>query len=407
MGGDLRGGSLLKNNRPFRLLWSARTISFVGSSAGMVGVLLHLADTNQAVAAVTLLMLCGDFGPALLAPLIGVLADRVELRRLMIACAIGQAVATAAIAIWLPALPILLALFTVRSVLEQIFQPASRTAVPSLVRDADLESANAHLGFGEHGLSVAGPMLAAGLVALVGVQGLLLFDAATFAVSALLLVGVPSIAAQPLELEQQGSFLRHAVDGLHFLWQRGNVRLVVFSFVVGVAFTGVDDLALVFLAKESLDSGDAGVSLLYAGSAVGLLAGFAVVNRWGALLAAPSLLVVGYAVSSMGNFLTGIAWALAAAFTLQTIRGLGIAATDVASATLIQRGVPREMQGRAFANFYGAIGLAAGVSYLLGGLLVAAAGPRATFLVAGGGGLAVAAFTAARFRARKPATIDQ
>ena len=48
---------------------------------------------------------------------------------------------------------------------------------------------------------------------------------------------------------------------------------------------------------------------------------------------------------------------LPAAFALQTIRGLGIAAMDVASATLIQREVSRPMQGRTFANLYGAIGL--------------------------------------------------
>ncbi len=83
----------------------------------MVGILLHLADTNEAVAAVTLLMLCGDFAPALLAPLIGVLADRVELKRLMLTCEIGQAAATIALAIWLPALPLFLALFTLRAVL--------------------------------------------------------------------------------------------------------------------------------------------------------------------------------------------------------------------------------------------------------------------------------------------------
>ena len=394
-------GSLLRQNRPFRWLWCSRTISFIGGSTGMVGILLHLADTNEAVAAVTLLMLCGDFAPALLAPLIGVLADRVELKRLMLICEIGQAAATIVIAIWLPALPLFLALFTLRAVLGNIFQPASRTAVPALVRDADLESANAHLGFGEHGLPVLGPLLAAVLVPFVGVRGLLLFDAGTFLVSALLLIGLPAMKAQHLGFEEEGSFLRHAADGLRFLWRNAGTRLVVFSFVVGVAFTAVDDLALVFLAKGPLGSGDSGVGLLYAGSAAGLLVGFAVVNRWGTLLAAPTLLVLGYAIGSLGNFLTGLAWAVAVAFVLQTIRGLGIAATDVAAATLIQRGVSREMQGRTFANFYGAIGLAAGVSYILGGFLVGATGPRVTFLIAGAGGLAVAAYTAARFRARE------
>lgn len=210
----------------------------------MAIILVHLADTNEGVAAVTLLMLCGDFAPALLAPFIGVLADRVELERLMLICEFGQAAATIVIAIWLPALPLFLALFTLRAVLGHIFQPASRTAVPALVPDADLESANAHLGFGEHGLSVLGPLLAAVLVPFIGVRGLLLFDAGTFMVSALLLMGLPAMTAPPLGLEQESSFLRNAADGLRFLWRNAGPRLVVFSFVVGVAFTGVDDLAL-------------------------------------------------------------------------------------------------------------------------------------------------------------------
>ncbi len=348
-------------------------------------------------------MLCGDFAPALLAPLLGTLADRVELKRLMLVCAVGQTITTAMIAIWLPSLLLLLVLFTVRAVLEQVFLPASRTAVTALVPDASLPSANGALGFGEHGLSVIGPLVAGGLLMFTGIQGLLLVDAISFLASAWLLAKLPRMNAEKLGLEQEGSFLRHASEGLRFLWRSGNVRLVVFSFVAGVAFTGIDDVALIFLAKGPLESSDTGVSFLYAGSAAGLLVGFAVVSQWGSLVTAPALLVTGNAISSVGNLLTGVSWVLATAFILQTVRGLGIAAADVSAATLIQRGVSREMQGRTFGNFYGAIGLAAGVSYVFGGLLVHSSGPRVTFVVAGVGGLMVAAYTATRFRLREKA----
>ena len=127
---------LIRINRPLRLLVISRAISFVGTSMGLVALLLQLAGAQYAVAAVTLLLLCGDLLPALLAPLLGVLADRVELRRLMLICEVGQAAATAAIAVWLPAVPILLCLFACRAVLGQIFQPASRAAVPTMVGTA-------------------------------------------------------------------------------------------------------------------------------------------------------------------------------------------------------------------------------------------------------------------------------
>jgi len=400
------GLALIRSNRPMRLLVFSRAISFVGSSTGLVALLLHLAATPAGVAAVTLLLLCGDMLPALLAPLTGVLADRIELRRLMVICEVGQAVATAVIALWLPTVAVLLALFTVRAVLGQIFQPASRAAVPTLVADEQLPAANGALGFGEHGVAVLGPVLAAVLLPVVGIQGLLLIDAGSFLLSAVLLIGLPSLPAAPLELGEEGSFLRHAGRGLREVWRAVGLRVVIISFAAVVAFNGVDDIALVFLATGPLGGSQSAASLLYAGAALGLIFGYALVSRMSTGWSSAVMLVVGYAVTSLGNLLTGLAGAVVVALALQTVRGLGIAAQDVAASTFIQRGVPRSLQGRTFSTFYGAIGLAAGLSYVLGGLLLGATGPRVTFVIAGAGGVLVAAITgmvlAAQAGNRKP-----
>lgn len=88
---------------------------------------------------------------------------------------------------------------------------------------------------------------------------------------------------------------------------------------------------------------------------------------------------------------------------VQAVRGLGIAATDVAANTVLQRTVPAEMRGRVFGSLYGGIGVAAGFSYLAGGLLLQSTGPRVTFVVAGIGGLLVATMTALTLRrTRRP-----
>src|ERR1700712_5106479 len=169
----------VKANRPLSLLVTSRAISFVGSSMGLIALLLYLFGLEFAVAGVSALLLVGDFLPALLAPLLGTLADRVELRRLMLICEIGQSAGTAAIAWWLPAAPLLLCLFAARAVLGQIFQPASRAAIPALVIDAELPAANAAVGFGENGIAVLGRLLAASTLPFLGIPGLLLVAAAT------------------------------------------------------------------------------------------------------------------------------------------------------------------------------------------------------------------------------------
>jgi MFS family permease len=111
-----------------------------------------------------------------------------------------------------------------------------------------------------------------------------------------------------------------------------------------------------------------------------------------------ALLLVGFAVSSAGNLLTGLAWAVAAAFAVQAVRGLGIAAMDVAATTLVQRNVPQHLLGRVFGTLYGGIGVAAAFAYLLGGLLLDRTTPRVAFVAAGSAGLVATAVTALTLR---------
>jgi len=129
-----------------------------------------------------------------------------------------------------------------------------------------------------------------------------------------------------------------------------------------------------------------------------------------ALLARPhrigmvALLLAGFATSTAGNLLTGLVWAVTAAFLFQAVRGLGIAALDIAVNTLLQRNVPTAYLGRVFGSLYAAVGIAAALSYVLGGLLIDATNPRVAFLVAGCGGLLTTAVVAIALRRSTPPT---
>ena len=194
-GGPAGPGSLrlLGANRPFRLLWTARTVSFAGDSLGLVALMLHVAETTGQALAVALLLLAGDFVPALFGPLAGTLADRVDRRRVMVGCELVQSALVVVIALWLPSLPLLLVLVGLRAAAAQVFQPASRAAVPALVAGRDLERANAAVGLGTNGGEALGPLLAAVALPVLGVRGVLLVDAATFLVSAALLGFLPAM----------------------------------------------------------------------------------------------------------------------------------------------------------------------------------------------------------------------
>ncbi|WP_156758577.1 MFS transporter [Actinokineospora pegani] len=382
---------LLRANRPLRALFTARVISYGGDALSLVALMLHVAATTGQGVAVALLLLVGDFVPALTGPLAGAVADRFDRRRVMVVCELVQAAAVLAIAVALPPLGPLLVLVGVRALAGQVFQPASRSAVPALVGDRDLETANSAVGFGANAAEAFGPLLAAALLPVLGVRGVLLVDAASFLISALVLVRVPSLPPTPSPGE---SLLGQARVGLGYILRTRPVRVVAIGFVAVVACNGVDDVALVLLATETFQAGGSAVGLLLGAVGVGLLAGYALLTRFAPAASMTALLVGGFLVSSAGNLLTGLAWAVSAAFAVQAVRGLGLAAMDVASSTLLQRLVPAALLGRVFGNLYGAIGIAAAISYLGGGLLLDATDAPTTLLIAGGAGVLATAAVA-------------
>lgn len=376
--------ALLRDNPPFRTLSTARLVSFLGDSVSLVALMIYVADTVGQAIAIAVLLLVGDFAPSLLSPIAGAISDRFDRRRVMIICELVQGGLLLAIALALPPLPLLLALVAARAITGQVFQPASRAVVPALVRERDLPTANSTIGFGTNGAEAIGPLIAAGLFPLIGIRGVLLIDAASFLISALLLLRLPALPPEDRSGEAPVSLLTDARIGLGYIWRTPLLRVIALGSFAIVACTGIDDVALILLAKETLQAGDLAVGMLLGAVGVGLLAGYLLLSRFGPRIAMPTLLIIGFGMSSVGNLLTGLAWAVAAAVALQAIRGLGIAASDVASTTLIQARTPERLLGRVFGNLYGLIGIAAALSYVGGGLLIDATSPPVTLVIAGG-----------------------
>lgn len=412
--------ALIRANRDFGALCTARTVSFLGDTLSLVALLLYVADQTGQALAVAALLLVGDVLPALLGPLAGALSDRFDLRRIMIGCELAQVGLTVLLALWLPSsLPVLLVLVAARALAAQVFAPASRTAVGRLVEPDSLPGANAALGLGTNGAEALGPLLAAGLLPLLGVRGVLLVDAATFLVSALLIARLPAQRpGEPAGTDGGGmgdcgidsgaapaGLGRATREGLAYLLRAKVARAVVLGTFAVVACNGIDDVALVFLSRDNLGGGDSVIAVLLSAVGIGLLIGYWLLGRPAlSRLGGPSatrmavFMLGGWAVSSAGNLLTGLSWAVAVAFGLQAVRGLGIAAMDVGGTTLLQREVPAGLQGRVFGAFNGAVGVAAGISYAGGALLLDATSARTTFMIAGAGGLIATAATALALR---------
>jgi MFS family permease len=381
-----RRRNVLLRNRLFRRMWTARAISFIGDGIAITALVLHVESANGTGTAVGALLLAQAL-PHLAGPMAGVIADRTDQRRLMIACNIGNAVVFALAASLLPALPGLLLLVATSSILDTIFGPAGRSAIPALVEEDDLLSANAWLGTALNMQVAIGPLLGGLFVATLGIRGALVADAVSFLLSAALLLRVPPLPPDRSPSERS-SFFADTREGLVYVRRHAVARAVVVTLFLGVAFAGIDNVALVFLSRDVLGAGPLGFGVVAAAFGVGMLVSSIALSS-GRSRSPRTLFIGGWLLTAVGTMLTGLAPAVWLAALAQATGGAGNGADNVASDTLIQRSVPREMLGRVFGVTSTAAFVGGGIAYAAGGVLLDATSPRFVFLFAGFGVLAV------------------
>ena len=364
----------------------ARAVSHVGDGIALTALVLLVQGTRGTGTSVGALLLAMSL-PKFLGPIAGAIVDRVEQRSVMVACDVAQAAIFGAIAWRSPSFPILLALVAVAGTLETLFAPAGRSAVPALVRPEQLLQANAWMGTTLNIQVALGPVLGGVLVAGLGVRGALAANALSFVISAMALVGLPAlrVASEP---EPRG-LLAVGLDGIRYVWRSSLLRSLSIALFLGVAFAGLDNVALVFLVRRTLGGDAVAFGLVSGAYGVGMLAGSLGLSWRGTAAAAGAVFILGWVASGVGTLLTGLAPLLAVAALAQAIAGLGNALDVVGMDTLVQREVPREMLGRVF----GLVGTApfAGhtLAFAAGGFLLDLTSARTVFVIAGVGTLVV------------------
>ncbi|QTJ70571.1 MFS transporter (plasmid) [Rhodococcus sp. ZPP] len=185
--------------RDFRLLFVAQTASMAGDAPAMLAitfVVLEIGGSPAALGAVLAARFVPLTGLLLLG---GVLADRFPRRGLMIASDLARAGSQAVLAVLLVAgtaqLWQIIALQVVYGSAEALFTPALGGILPQLVPSASLREANALISMSTSLTRVLGPAVGAIIIATVGPGAAVAMDAATFAVSALALMGVRATPA--------------------------------------------------------------------------------------------------------------------------------------------------------------------------------------------------------------------
>jgi MFS family permease len=387
---------------PSKRFFAAHAQSCLGSGLAYVALPLLAYDRFSSPWAVVAVLL-PDLMPAIvLGPLLGALVDRVGWRT----CAVvADLLRCAAFLLLLTgsSLHVMVAGAGLAGLGTALFAPAALSGLPQLAPGERRPAAMGLFGaVDDLGLTL-GPALAALLLVVMPASGLLALNAASFALSAVLITGISvGGAAAAGRAGGQPSLFAEARAGIRDVAGRPEIRALLGSSTAAVLCIGMTNVGEVVLARDVLDVGGTGLAMLMTAGGVGTVAGslaarFKGTWEWrrayvvGLACMAADLL----ACSALPSF-----WLLLPIFVLG---GFGNGFALVHDRLLLSHTAPVSLHGRLFALQKTCTSFAFAASFLGAGALIAGAGVQIAFLCAGLGLVAVVAAVAPRLRAAWPA----
>ncbi len=339
---------LLHRYPAFGRLWLGRSISLFGDSMTLIALpwfVLQVTGSGIATAGILLALQL----PAILTSItIGSLIDRFQPRTII---AIDNGIRTVIIGLisilyWFGLLEVwLLFLLTcLAGMLVPATEVGSRSILPGLVEDKDLEAANMLWSFSLNLSLIIGPAIAGFLVASFGGPSVLLIDAGTFAIMALAAATLPTLRreANPLQVP----FAERL--GLRQLWQMKVVRYTTLLSLIFFFSYGPLEAAMAVYSEAVLHTDARGYGLLWSALAIGALIGTlsstALSRRFHLGVALP-LIALLWGASLLPLAFTGNLW-MACGFLF--LGGMMWGPYTPIETTLLQRHVPRAQLGRVF-----------------------------------------------------------
>lgn len=377
------------NRGPLFAQLAAEAISITGNMMTLVAVPWFVLQTTGSAAKTGLTAFFTTLPVILSASLGGALVERLGYRRASIVAdlASGASVVlipilhlTIGLAFWQ-----LLALVFAGALLDAPGQTARSSLLPDLAARAGMRlerATSAHDGVSRGARMIGGP-LAGLLIATLGATNVLFVDAATFAVSALLMrVLVPATKRAPDATHQP--YLSALREGLRYIWQDRLVRAIV----VMVMVTNMLDLALssvmlpVYASRVLGSAVDLG--LILGAFGVGALIGAVIFGAVGHRLPRRAVYIVAFILAGSPRYFVmaavpGLVPILATVF----VGGLAAGSINPILSTVLYERVPLGMRARVLGAVTAGVWAAMPVGALLAGWLLEMIGLRAALLVAG------------------------
>jgi MFS family permease len=400
--------TLLRSNPNYRNLWLGSVVSQLGDWFNLIAAAGLISRLTESGLAVSSLFLARYLPLFLFSPVAGVLADRFDRRKIMIASDLLRALTVLGFLlvrspqqVWL-----FYALTIVQFSLSALFSPARSAVIANVVRRDELVAANALDSLTWSTMLALGAFIGGAVAAVFGADAAFVADALTFLLSAFFIARIVLPERTRPSSGPTGGWLQFW-EGLKYLRLEWFILVIALAKAGGSLFWGainvleitfaelvyVDQLRGVGQALGLADVGAATLGLVYVVSGLGTGLGPIFMRRW--LGDAPGRLMtgitIGFALLTAGILGLSAAPTLGFFLLATLVRTVGSGTVWVFSAALLQMVVPDRYRGRVFAFEFAMLTLTQSISIFAAGVFLDSWGldVRQVAAIAGGVGLLV------------------
>ena len=371
---------LVNEFRSFLILWSTQALSALGSS--MTGFALIIWSYQQKGSALTtaLLSVCSYAPYVMMSIFAGALSDSWNKKITLLVCDSFAALCTVMVLILLRTgnLEIwhLYALNALNGLMNTVQQPASDVTISILTPKKHYQRISGMRSFSNSLVSILTPSAAAAILAISGVQAVLLFDLATFAaafVSLLFFIKIPEAdeKKKSSDQEEKTTVLQSAGAGLRYLRDnRGILDLILFLAAINLT-ASIYNAALPAMLLSREGGGEAALGIVNTAVGLALLAGSIITSVLPAPASRVKVICNTLLISmSTENFFLAFGRSVPAWCTGAVLGWICIPIMNANMDVLFRDSIPITMQGRVFSARNSLQFFTIPIGYFLGGILV-------------------------------------
>ncbi|MCL4541791.1 MAG: MFS transporter [Chloroflexi bacterium] len=375
----------IRTNPHFTILCLVRNLSALGDDLYFLALPWFVLLTTNSAFNVATVAAAQLLPPLLFGFVAGPVADRIDRRKILIGCDLMSALVVATLPILhhfgLLGLQTIYGAALILGTTSTFDSPALQASIPTLVISDDRVWANSLWATGQRVVGLLGPGLAGALIALMGSIHLLWIDAASFLVSACILV---TIRIPRLPVERRHVPLRSdMLTGYRFIFRHRLYRRVLITVIVGSAAGGATAALLLYFLRDSFGLNSQGAGLVLSLSSFGGIVGSLLTPRLYQRLGAWSALLVGTGATGLGIIVLGGSPLVIFVIPALVFIDAAIALAAISAITIRQEQVPNELLGRVSAAARLLSRSSGPVAMLIAGVAAQVIGVRVVLLSAG------------------------